>query len=165
MSSRSSRHKLLAALSRGLTPEVKLSQCDWRAYGLTEKQFAWAEHYLQHFNAARASRAIGCPGSPRKHGWRMRHHPAMQKYLDSRLADQSLSTDIMLARLSECALASFEDFITGERIDLEKAKRNGKLHLIKRYREGRNGQYLELVNSQDALELLAYHYGLIKKGR
>lgn len=46
------------------------------------------------------------------------------------------------------------------RLDLEKAKRAGKLHLVKKFKEGRYGLEIELHDAAAARELLGKHYRL-----
>lgn len=133
--------------------------------GLTDKEALWVENYFQHFNASRASQSVGCKGNTRKHGWRMKHNPRVQSYIDSRLEGHYRITDEILFRISEIARASMDYFITGTRIDLKKAQEQGKLHLIKRYRKTKSTESIELVDSLAALDLLAKIYGLYKKGR
>lgn len=47
------------------------------------------------------------------------------------------------------------------RVDLGQAKDRGKLHLLKRFKEGKWGPEIELYDPLRALELLARHHGLL----
>lgn len=60
---------------------------DWSAQVLTDKEIAWVNDYMQHFNASRASRNIGAEGrSPRRHGARMKARPEVAAEIQRRLA-------------------------------------------------------------------------------
>jgi hypothetical protein len=48
----------------------------------------------------------------------------------------------------------------GYKINLQKARRQGKLHLIKKLRTTEDGTYIELHDSHSALIKLGSHYGL-----
>lgn len=81
-----------------------------------------------------------------------------------------MSADEVLSRLADHARGDIEDFIlldlgegrTSWTIDLIKAKKRGKLHLVRRLRPTRYGVDIELYDAQRALELLGKGHGLFK---
>lgn len=77
----------------------------------------------------------------------------------------------MLVRLSDIASGTIGDFIeVGEdgrtyKVDLKKAKRLGKLHLIKSLKPTQHGIGVELYDAQSALETLARYHSLFERNR
>lgn len=66
-----------------------------------------------------------------------------------------MSTDEALIRLSEQARATMDDFVSMRFgipvLDLEKAQKNGKMHLLKKFKTGKQGVEIELHDVQSAL--------------
>lgn len=88
----------------------------------------------------------------------------MAKLTEQQIEARRMSPGEVIARLSEQARGSIGDFVTIEggeaRIDLDKARRRHKLHLIKRLRLGERGVEVDLYDAQDALIQLGRHYRL-----
>jgi phage terminase small subunit len=134
---------------------------------LTEKQQVWLEEYLQCWNGAEAARRAGyaCP-------YQSAHdnvtNPKIQAEIKARLSLKAMSADEVVMRLADQARGSIEDFITIDpagsgvwRVDLEKAKQRGVLHLIKKlWVDGEGHVRIELQDQQRALELLGKAHGL-----
>lgn len=97
----------------------------------------------------------------------------IQTYIQSRLDEMVMSADEVLVRLSDQARATMTDFVTVDpvldeetgffdqcAIDLEKAQRLGKMHLIKKISFKKTGIAIELHDSQAALKLIGQHHKL-----
>ena len=88
----------------------------------------------------------------------------MAKLTEQQIEARRMSPGEVIARLSEQARGNIGDFVTIEggeaRIDLDKARRRHKLHLIKRLRLGERGVEVDLYDAQDALIQLGRHYRL-----
>lgn len=132
------------------------------------KQRAFVEHYLQCWNASEAARRAGySPRTAGSQGHALLKKPEIQAAIEARLEELTLSSEEVLLRLSEHARASIEDFVvideqSGEAyFDFAAAKKAGKLHLIKKMWEGKDGRWrVELVDSQAALVHIGRHYKL-----
>lgn len=74
----------------------------------------------------------------------------------------AMPADEVLARLADHARGSMSDFLdeAGD-IDLSRARQRGKLHLVKSRSITKEGERLELYDSQAALALLAKIAGLV----
>lgn len=137
--------------------------------GLTDKQRVWCEAYLQcGLNATEAARRAGYK-DPEQSGWVNKNKAEIRAYLDARLKSHKMGADEVLARLSDMAQGNMGDFISREitedglsidTIDLSKARKSGKLHLIRKIKIGPDGTSLELHDAKDALELIGKHYEL-----
>lgn len=142
--------------------------------GLTDRQHLWIESYLQTWNATESARRAGYR-DPEVTGWRLKQNAVIRAAIEKRLAEYKLSTDEVLARLSDQAQGSMEHFI-GEvfvtedgisiaQIDLQRAKQAGKLHLVKRLSITDKGATIELYDAMKALELLGKHYELFSENK
>lgn len=163
MNNKRSKPKLLQAILKRV--EDRHTNEVGQAPPLSDRQYAWCQHYLQHFNASRASLAVGCKGDPRKHGWRMRHSPAVSRYIDNQLAAHSLSAQIVIAKIAEYTQASMHDFFDEGKFDLKKARERGVLHYIKRLRQTKDVLSIEIVDPLRALWLMAQIHGLVGSRR
>src|SRR5204863_6903494 len=93
--------------------------------------------------------------------------PEVRAAIDNRVSVVALSTDQVLASLSDQASADMGDFaglvgVDGEaaRKELRRLKRAGKARLIKRLVPTRHGFGVELHDSQAALKLLGNYRAL-----
>ena len=141
---------------------------------LTYKQRLFVEKYLGEANgnaveAARRAGYGGTDGGLRVRAARLLAKANIRAAIDARLDEAALSTSEILARLSEHATASLEHFITLQdgqegdaayRLDLHKARRLNKLHLVKKIRPTQHGIAIELHNPQAALIQLGKYRGL-----
>lgn len=130
---------------------------------LNYKQQAFVEYYLTAWNATEAARLAGYK-HPHVQGARLLSDIRVRAAIDERLRQLSMGADEVLARLSQHASASMEDFIDYSwgvpRIDLQKAATAGKLHLIKKLSYDKEGRLsgIELHDSQSALvQIGRYH--------
>lgn len=134
---------------------------------LTAKRRAFIDAYLQCWNASQAARQAGY-AKPGQEGHRLLKNAEIADEVRRRVADRAMTADEALLRLAEQARASIEDFAdiqdgipNGLFLNFEKAKRDGKLHLIKKLRYNAQGYpEIELYDAQAALHLLGKHLGL-----
>jgi len=88
----------------------------------------------------------------------------IQAAIEERLAELKVGADEVLTRLAEHARGSMADFleIRGNwvKLDVERASQAGVLHLIKKFRQTKQGTEVELYSAQEALALLGKHHGL-----
>lgn len=76
---------------------------------------------------------------------------------------QAMGRDEVLARLADHARGSMDDFLGDDgRIDLQKARKLNKLHLIKSRSITKEGERIELYDAQTAQLALAKQLGLLK---
>lgn len=135
---------------------------------LSNKQRVFVEEYLKCWNASEAARRAGYKGRADSVGSQLLVNIGIQALIKARLTEKTMSADEALARLTEQARGSIQDFIdidarTGEaRLDFRAAQTAGKLHLIKSYQEPSEkfGGKLELQDQQRALELIGKHLRL-----
>lgn len=137
---------------------------------LTRKQQAFVEHYLICWNATEAARRAGySPNSCRAMGSENLTKPDILAVINARLANLKMQADEVLARLTEQARGSLSDFINeaGD-IDLDRARQDDKLHLLKRYKvterkvagKAERTIEVELYDAQAALVHLGKHLKL-----
>ncbi len=129
--------------------------------GLTQKQARFVEAFLgaAKGNATEAARRAGY-ADPEARTGRLQRSAAVRAALRERVDAAAMTADEVLGRLAEQARGSIEgcltfpDGATVPTLDLEKARRAGKLHLIKTVRHGKFGVTVELYDAQAALALL-----------
>lgn len=134
---------------------------------LTYKQQLFVSFYLGEAegNASEAARMAGY-ALPDKSGSRLVGKSRIRAAIDAKLDEVALTSNEILARLSGHATADIGDFLKfsgGSYIlDLDKARKRGKLHLIKKLRPTKFGTAIELHDSQAALVHLGKYRGLFK---
>ena len=124
---------------------------------LTYKQRLFVHYYLgvSNGNAADATRRAGYKDyqvTPT----RLLAKASIRAAINGKLTTVGMSQDEILARLAEQAASSFDDFmhINGggsATIDLKKAKKLGKLHLIRKLKQTEHGLEIDLKDSFAAL--------------
>ncbi len=134
---------------------------------LTDKQMVFVEEYLVCWNATEAARRAGYSGNDATLatvGWENLRKPEIRERIQARMAEKAMAADEVLARLADHARGSMADFLSwsgrGARLDLSKAAKAGKLHLVKSFTKGRRGTSIELYDAQAALVHIAKHLGL-----
>lgn len=128
---------------------------------LSNKQRVFVEEYLTCWNASEAARRAGYRGAADVIGPRLLGNVGIRAAIEARIAEKAMGADEVLLRLGDQARASFSDFLTNGDLDLGKAERNGKLHLIKGYAVSDKGAVrIELYDAQAALVQLGRHHGL-----
>jgi phage terminase small subunit len=131
---------------------------------LKARQQAFVEHYIECLNAAEAARRAGYSvKTARQQGSRLLSKVDIRQAVEARLAEIAMGPNEVLARLSEMASSSMEDFINADKlgvrvVDLRRAAQRGKLHLVKKVSETQHGLAIELHDPQAALvQLGRYH--------
>lgn len=123
--------------------------------GLTDKQRAFIEHYLTCWNASEAARRAGYRNRANTAGAQLMSNNVIRAAIENRLAQAAMGANEVLVRLTDIASNSLADCLTlkGQSwtVDLPKAQRLGKLHLIKSVKSTRYGPEVELYSAADAL--------------
>lgn len=141
---------------------------------LTTRQRMFAETYLANgFNATEAARSSGYSSKNENSlsvtASRLLKNAKVRAYIDMRLDEYCLTTNKVLAKLSEQALVDMGDFLSWNKdgeiiLDLEKGAQLRKLHLIKKLKIFKYGFSIEVVDSQGALIALGKYYKLFSDG-
>lgn len=118
------------------------------------------------WNATEAARRANYK-TPRQAGAHLLSKAVIRDALAARLAEKTMKADEVLLRLADQARGNIAEFIVvanGDvRIDLAKAEAAGKLHLVKRVKQGQFGLEIELHDAQAALVHLGKHLGIFKE--
>ncbi len=130
------------------------------ADGLTAKQRAFVEHYLVCWNASEAARRAGYRGKANVVGPRLLANVSIRALVDARLAEMAMSANEVLARLSDEAAGDLDYFLNGQGLDFDKARKAGKMHLLKSFSVTAEGFRIEIHDAQAAKVHLGRHYGL-----
>jgi len=133
---------------------------------LSAKRRVFIEEYIRcGWNATEAARRAGYR-YPRQQGQRLLTFVDIQTAINARIAERAMGADEVLDRLAEHARGSMADFLDIRNnwvtLDIDRAKQAGVLHLIKKFRQTREGTEVQLYDAQGALELLGKHLGLFK---
>jgi phage terminase small subunit len=149
--------------------------------GLSKKQQAFVEFYLQTWNATEAAKRAGYS---RKTAYSIGSEnltkPEIKAAIDARLAELKMSSDEVMIRLSQMARGDMRDFmdITHDGkafINLTKAAKRGKLHLIKEIEQTRDTKKIgdteyitetfrvKLHDAMAALQLIGKHHKLFSE--
>jgi hypothetical protein len=134
---------------------------------LTYKQRLFVHFYLGESagNATDAARRSGY----KEHevsGHRLLRIAKIRAAVDAKLDEAGLKVNEILARLSDMASADVGEFIKIDgntyTLDLDKAKKAGRTHLIKKLTPTKFGVAIELHDAQSALDKLGRYRGLFK---
>lgn len=144
---------------------------------LSHQQEMFVEAYLRCWNAAEAARRAGySERTARTQGSALLKRTAIAARIRERLAERTMGTDEVLARLTEQARGDMGDFLatrSGTKrskegaqavFDLERAREEGKSHLIKSVTVTKSGLRVELYSAQKALTVLSRHLEDGKEG-
>lgn len=102
---------------------------------LNSKQKAFVEFYLTLWNATEAARRAGYSDkTANEQASRLLANVSVQQAVSNRLSELKATADEVLVRLTSHARGSMDDFVTGDSIDLDKARKRGAMHLIKRFK-------------------------------
>lgn len=134
---------------------------------LTRKQKTFINEYLVDFNATQAAiRAGYSERSAGAIGWENLKKPEISEEIDKRI----MSDKETLLRLSDIARGDVNDFLRFDGdlrlpiIDFKKAKKEGKLKLIKKFKYHKDGSVeFELYSADNALALIGKHHGLFNE--
>jgi phage terminase small subunit len=136
---------------------------------LTAKQRVFVDAYLQCRNATQAAIEAGySERSARQMGAQNMSLPVITSEIVARTSEAAMQADEVIARLADIARGTIADFIEIKPglpgdffVDLERAKRMGKMHLVKRIKYNSHGQpEIELYDSQAALVALGKLHSL-----
>jgi len=125
------------------------------------------ETYLATWNATEAARAAHYK-NPGIIGARYLQEPIVKAAVEARLSELAMSANEVVLRLTQQGRASVEDFVSftdaqgnpvAPYIDLDRARREGKLHLLRRIKFGPQVE-IELHDSQAALTQLGRVHSL-----
>lgn len=146
--------------------------------GLPLKQRLFVAYYLGKAkgNGTLAARLAGY-GSPTEAASRLLTFAKVKAAIEAKLAEVAMSSDEVLARLSDLAATTAADFSRFDAdkspdrlpaLDLRKAKRRGKLASVKKLKAKQAGPddpavivEVELHDAHKALALLAKYHGLL----
>jgi hypothetical protein len=133
---------------------------------MTFKQRLFVAHYLgvSAGNATDAARRAGYRW-PNKVGERLVGKSGIRDAIDAKLAGLVMSQDEILLRLGEIAAADVLDFVAGSggadvRVNLKRARRQGKGFLLRRLRAKGGDLDIELESKLAALVKLGEYYGM-----
>jgi len=146
--------------------------------GLSAMQRTFFVEYLIGGNATHAARVAGY-AYPDKQGPRLLKNKKIQDAIDDFFHAQEMSAAEVVARLSDHARGTMEDFISFEgdlpSLDLGQAEGRGKLHLVKKMKTKRTTYIdvdggetvtdwvdVELYDAQAALGQVGRYHGLFK---
>lgn len=102
---------------------------------LTNKQQVFVNEYLACWNATEAAQRAGYSRkTANEQGSRLLANVSVRDAITARIKELKAGADEVLLRLASHARGSMDDFVTGETLDLDKARRLGKMHLIKKFR-------------------------------
>jgi len=133
---------------------------------MTPKQRAFVFEYLIDFNATQA--AIRAGYSPKWAGTncdKLLKNTNILAAIDEEFQKRAMSANEVLSRMTDIAQGSAADYLTIDKhgyvgIDLLKMKKEGKLHLIKKYSVTKNGTVVELYDASAALVQMGKQHGL-----
>lgn len=136
---------------------------------LTAKQRTFALEYIICKNGTEAARRAGYAGEDATLAavaYENLRKPQIIEFIEARFAEHAMRANEVIERLSDQARADMGDFMDVKHnwvsVNLEKAKQQNKLHLIKKLKQGKYGIELELYDAQAAQRTLAQHHGLLK---
>lgn len=131
---------------------------------LSNRQRVFVEEYLHSWNASEAARKAGYKTKAAVAGSRLLTKANVQAAIEARISEIKMRADEVLSRLADQARSDMGDFVASRRdpltkkrelvIDLARARRKRKLHLIKSLSETKEGLKVELYSAQEALALL-----------
>ena len=136
---------------------------------ITPKQQVFINEYFLDFNATQAAiRAGYSENTARIQGHRLLTNDNIAAEIKRRMEDRHMKAEEALMLLADQAYGSLNDFVDvfeGGRsfcLNLEKAKEQGKFHLIKKLKYNAQGlPEIELHDPQKAIELIGKHLGLL----
>ena len=137
--------------------------------GLTPKQQLFVAHYCDTWNGTEAATRAGYSAvTARSQASRLLTNVDIKAAIQEHI-DQIMPAGEVLQRLADHARATMDDFTDAETatLNLSKAKRAGKMHLIKKFTKTETDKSthvgIELYDAQSALEKLGTYHGLFKQ--
>jgi phage terminase small subunit len=137
--------------------------------GLTVKQRLFIAHYCDCWNGTEAATRAGYSAeTARSQASRLLTNVDIKAAIQEHI-DQIMPAGEVLQRLADQARGTMDDFTNAETetLNLGKAKRAGKMHLIKKFSRTETDKSthvsIELHDAQSALEKLGTYHGLFKQ--
>jgi phage terminase small subunit len=135
--------------------------------GLSKRKI-FIDEYLKSWNATEAAKKAGySEKTAYSSGQRLLKNVEVEKEIQNRLSASAMSADEVIEAIGEIGRADISDFVeiddeTGrlKNINFAKAKKAGKLNLIKSITPTANGLKIELHDRMRALELMGKHHKL-----
>lgn len=132
---------------------------------MTPKQKAFVDEYLKDSNATQAYIRAGYSSKcAHKNASNLRQSKAISDEIKKRWVARAMEADEVLARTSDIARGSAEDYLTFDNgvvmIDLQRMKDAGKMHLVKKYKVTKQSIEVELYDAQAALVQMGKQHGL-----
>jgi len=122
-------------------------------YNLTNKQFLWAEYYIQYHNGTKAARLAGYKGDDNALAViasRNLRNAKIRAYLADRYKEFAMTSDEVLMRLANIARASLTDYCAEDgTVDWKKVHKDGYA-----FKSVKKGSKLEFESKLRALELI-----------
>jgi phage terminase small subunit len=135
---------------------------------LTYKERLFVAYYLGqcHGNATAAAAKAGY-AHPNTLGTRLLAKVGVRAAIDAKLDQVAMSADEILARKSEIAAATMDDFLDvlpdgSYKLNLKKAKKAGKLHLIQKLKTTGGVPTIEIHSATEAQDRLGEYHRLWK---
>lgn len=134
---------------------------------MTPRVRVFIDTYLATWNATTAAK-MALYKNPGVIGARYLQEPIVKAAIEERLAQLAMTSNEVLLRLSQQGRATVEDFVSftdaqgnpvAPYIDLDRARAEGKLHLLRRIKFGPQIE-IELHDAQSALTQLGRVHGL-----
>ncbi len=130
---------------------------------LTIKRRAFIEEYLRCWNATEAARLAGYK-HPRQMGSHLLSILDIQEQVEKRLGEKAMSADEVLTRLAEQARGDIDECLITDHnvtmVDWAKLKERGLTHLVKKFKQTKQGVEVEFYDAQSALVHLGRHHKL-----
>ena len=120
---------------------------------LTAKQRAFVDHYVQSWNATDAAKRAGySERTAHVIGHENLRKPKIQTEIDKAVQSRVITRNEALARLADQVRGDLGDYIDDSgKVDIQKAKREGKTHLIRKFKKKGDDIEIQLVDDQKAL--------------
>jgi len=134
---------------------------------LNTRQELFVDHFLACLNASEAARRAGYRRKPNVAGSELLKNSLIKSRISEELKTLTVSPEEAVARISALAKGSMEYFVSLDdkgrvRIDLEKARLQNKLYLIKRLKITKEEITIELHDTIKAMELVIKYSEIFK---
>jgi len=126
------------------------------------KQRAFVENYLNCWNATEAARQAGYAHAHVQSS-RLLADVSIQKEIQQRLSEKTLSADEVLSRLAEQARGEHGKYLLPDGVNLAALIADGKGHLVKGIKQTRYGLDIDFYDAQNALVQIGKHLGLFSE--
>lgn len=133
---------------------------------LTNKQKAFVEFYLKHWNATKAAELAGySKRTANEQGSRLLANVSVETAIKARLDELKMGADEVLTRLADHARGSLEYFLAGNSLSIAAAREHGKLHLAKKIKQTTRSSDDEHLYTTLEVELHDPQAALVQLGR